>query len=123
MTTASCKKSERKHTPIVSEAQRGMMGAELGRRKAGKKGKMEGMTTGELESHLHESKGKNLPKRSMRPKGSGLPSDNDYAQGFIRLSKGDGKGGWIESIPIIGPAVKGLRKQKKRLEEGSENTG
>jgi len=52
----------RKHTPIVSTAQRGMMGAELQRRREGKKPQMEGMTTAELESHLHESKSKNLPK-------------------------------------------------------------
>jgi hypothetical protein len=43
-----------------------MMGAELARRRAGKKGRMSGMTTAELESHLHESAGKNLPARSAR---------------------------------------------------------
>lgn len=53
----------RKHTPIVSKAQRGMMGAELARRRRGEKAKMYGMTTSELESHLRESKGKKLPKR------------------------------------------------------------
>lgn len=54
----------RAHTPITSKAQQGMMGAELGRRRAGKKGKMSSMTTAELESHLRESKGKNLPARA-----------------------------------------------------------
>ena len=54
----------RKHTPITSEAQQGMMGAELARRRAGKKGRMAGMETKELESHLRESKGKNLPARA-----------------------------------------------------------
>lgn len=53
----------RKHTPIVSEKQQGLMGAELGRRREGKQGRMKGTTTKELESHLHESKGKKLPKR------------------------------------------------------------
>ena len=57
-------KSSRPHTPITSKAQRGMMGAELARRRAGKKGRMKGMTTGELVSHLRESRGKKLPKRA-----------------------------------------------------------
>lgn len=54
------------HTPIVSKVQRGMMGAELARRRAGKKGRMSGMSEKELESHLRESKGKNLPKRKVK---------------------------------------------------------
>ena len=33
----------KKHRLIVSKAQRGLMGAELARRRAGKKGRMEGM--------------------------------------------------------------------------------
>ena len=52
----------RKHTPITSEKQRGLFGAELARRRAGKESRMKGITTSELERHLHESKGKNLPK-------------------------------------------------------------
>ena len=40
----------KKHHPIVSKAQRGLMGAELARRRAGKEGRMEGMTTGGLGS-------------------------------------------------------------------------
>lgn len=66
MTGPRCKRKKgkrRKHTPIVSEAQQGKFGAELGRRKAGKARRMRGITTKELESHLKESKGKNLPKR------------------------------------------------------------
>ena len=58
----------RKHTPIVSEAQQGMMGAELGRRRAGNEPMMPSMTTAELESHLHESAGKDLPARVKHPK-------------------------------------------------------
>lgn len=54
--------SGRKHTPITSKAQRGMFGAELARRRAGKKGRMAGITTSELESHLRESRGKKLRK-------------------------------------------------------------
>ena len=60
--TGQCK--GRKHTPIVSQKQRGLMGSELARRRAGKKGRMKGMTTEELESHLKESKGKKLPRRT-----------------------------------------------------------
>lgn len=57
-----CKKSDRAHTPIVSKKQRGLFGAELARRRSGKKRKMKGITTKELEKHLKESKGKKLPK-------------------------------------------------------------
>ena len=55
--------SGRKHTPIVSKVQRGMFGAELARRKKGKKGRMKGISTSELARHLEESAGKKLPKR------------------------------------------------------------
>lgn len=57
------KKKERVHTPIMSEAQRGLFGAELARRRAGKKGRMSGITTEELERHLRESKGADLPAK------------------------------------------------------------
>jgi hypothetical protein len=63
MSGRACK-SNRKHTPIVSQAQRGKMGAELARRRSGESSQMKGITTSELESHLEESKGKKLPKRS-----------------------------------------------------------
>ncbi len=56
----------RAHTPIVSQKQQGMMGAELARREQGQKGYMPGMTTEELRSHLHESVGKKLPTRSKK---------------------------------------------------------
>lgn len=64
MTTPGCRHSGRKHTPIVSRAQRGLFGAELARRKAGKKSRMEGITSAELRSHLKESSGKRLPGRT-----------------------------------------------------------
>lgn len=57
------KGKHRKHTEIKSEAQHGKFGAELARRRAGKARRMRGITTKELESHLEESKGKNLPSR------------------------------------------------------------
>lgn len=56
----------RAHTPITSEKQRGMFGAELARREAGKESRISGITTAELKSHLHESKGKDLPARSKK---------------------------------------------------------
>ena len=56
----------RKHTEITSQAQQGKFGAELARRRAGKKPQIKGITTKELESHLHESKGKKLPKRARK---------------------------------------------------------
>ena len=55
--------TQRKHTPITSEKQRGLFGSELARRKAGKEPQMKGITTKELKSHLKESKGKKLPKK------------------------------------------------------------
>ena len=66
MTGPGCKKKggkHRKHTPITSKAQRGKFGAELARRRAGKEGQMPGISTAELEQHLREAKGKNLPER------------------------------------------------------------
>ena len=53
----------KRHTPIVSEKQQGLFGAELGRRRAGKKGRMGGITAKELETHLRESRGKKLPSK------------------------------------------------------------
>lgn len=53
----------KKHTPIVSEAQRGFMGAEYARKKAGKKGKTK-MSRTVLKKHLKEAKGKDLPERT-----------------------------------------------------------
>ena len=57
------KGKHRKHTPIVSKKQKGLFGAELARRRTGKKGKMKGITTKELTGHLKESKGRKLPKK------------------------------------------------------------
>ncbi len=58
------KKGHRKHTPIESEKQRGLFGAELRRRREGKKPRMPGITTEELEEHLREAKGKKLPEKA-----------------------------------------------------------
>jgi len=73
MTTAKCKKSGRKHTPITSKAQRGAMGVAY----AAKKGKIsvkklkgpakkmyKSMPKVELARHLEESGGKKLPQYS-----------------------------------------------------------
>jgi len=59
-------KVRRKHTPIVSEKQRGLFGAEYRRRKEGKTPRMKGITRAELKSHLEEAGGKNLPKRKKK---------------------------------------------------------
>lgn len=56
----------RKHTPIVSEKQRGLFGAELARRRAGKKPRMPGITVKELVAHLRESRGKKLPIKARK---------------------------------------------------------
>ena len=106
MTTAACGKSGRKHTPIKSEAQQGMMGAELARRRAGKKGRMSGMTTQELRSHLMESAGKKLPPYA---KGSPQWPDGDIMKGYQSLGPGLASkkkpGGVVnaspESIPVL----------------------
>ena len=55
----------KKHTPITSKKQRGFFGAELARKKKGKKGKTK-MSKAELRRHLKESKGKKLPKRAKK---------------------------------------------------------
>ena len=60
------KKHKKKHTPIMSIAQRGFFGAELARKRAGKKTKTE-MSEAELVRHLEESKGKKLPKKRKYP--------------------------------------------------------
>ena len=65
MTTKSCRKSGRKHTPIVSEAERGFFGAEYARKKKGKKGKTD-MSLAELKRHIKEAKGKKLIKRKHK---------------------------------------------------------
>ena len=57
-------KKARPHTPITSKKQQGLFGAELARRRKGKESRVPGITTKELESHLEESGGKNLPKRA-----------------------------------------------------------
>jgi len=55
----------RKHTEITSEAQQGLMGADLARLRAGEKTKT-GMSEADLVAHLEESKGKDLPKRAKK---------------------------------------------------------
>jgi len=55
----------KKHTPIVSEKQRGFMGAEYARKKAGKKAKTK-MSRAELKRHLVEAGGKKLPKKARK---------------------------------------------------------
>ena len=59
-----------------------------------------------------------LEKRSIH--GSGEFKSKEVSNGYKQLeviSPG------LESLPIIGPAIRGLRKQKERMEKGSPNTG
>ena len=56
MTTAKC---SREHTPIVSEAQRGLFGARAG----GKRTKAKGLTIVEAKKHVKEVAGRSLPER------------------------------------------------------------
>lgn len=65
MSGKGCKKGERAHTPITSQAEQGFMGAELARKRAGKPGKTK-MSQAELGRHLKESGGKKLPKKAGR---------------------------------------------------------
>jgi len=67
MTTKACKKSGRKHTPIVSKKQFGFFGAEYARKKKGMKGRTD-MPLAELRRHIKEAKGKSLPRQSRRRK-------------------------------------------------------
>ncbi|KAF0137608.1 MAG: hypothetical protein FD153_1639 [Rhodospirillaceae bacterium] len=64
MTTKKCKASGKKHTPIVSAAQRRLFGAVAG----GKKTKATGLTPAEAKRHLKEAAGKKLPARKKRKK-------------------------------------------------------
>jgi len=57
-----CGDSHRKHTPIVSEKQRGFFGAEMSRAAEGKKTKS-GMSKDVLSRHLKEAASKKLPKQ------------------------------------------------------------
>lgn len=89
MTTKACKKSGREHTPIVSEKQRGLFGAEYRRRKEGKKGRMPGITKTELKSHLEESGGKKLPKYAKRSvRGSPPMTGSEMTKGYRSLGRG-----------------------------------
>lgn len=65
MTTKT--KKHRKHTPIVTEAQRGFFGAELGRLREGE-ARVTEMPEAELKRHLKEAKGKKLPSRRKTKK-------------------------------------------------------
>lgn len=51
------KGGHRKHTPIVSKKQQGFFGAEMTRKKAGKRGRTS-MPIAMIRRHLKESKGK-----------------------------------------------------------------
>jgi hypothetical protein len=77
-----CGGSTRAHTPITSQAEQGMFGAELRRRREGKKGRMPRITEAELSSHLHESAGKKLPPYA---KGSPQMTPEELFRGYRKL--------------------------------------
>ena len=54
----------KKHTPIVSKAQRRLFGAVA----SGKKTKAKGLSKAEARRHLHEVKGRKLPERKKKKK-------------------------------------------------------
>jgi hypothetical protein len=60
------------HTPIVSRSQQRLFGAELSRRQAGEEPVMMGITNQQLEEHLEESRGKELPEYARETKGRKL---------------------------------------------------
>ncbi len=66
MTTKSCKKSGRKHTPITTPRQARFFGAEMGRAKEGKPRETD-MSRVELKRHLSEW-GRRRNKISKRTK-------------------------------------------------------
>lgn len=68
-----CPKSHRKHTPIVSEKQRGFFGAELARKRADKETTTK-MSEAELVRHLKEAKGKKFvtKKKKWRASDTGV---------------------------------------------------
>lgn len=68
------RKKHRKHTPITSEAQRGLFGAELKRRREGKRPRLPSVTRKELVSHLEEAGGKELPARARRGRRAASPA-------------------------------------------------
>lgn len=83
------KGAHRKHTPIVSKKQQGLFGAELQRRKEGRKGRVPSITTEELRGHLKESKGKELPKKaSGGAVVTGYGSEEQKSQATGNLAKG-----------------------------------
>lgn len=67
MTGILCRGRKRRHTPIVSEAQRRLFGAELGRIERGEGGRL-GISKALLRLHLREVKGKDLPERVRKRK-------------------------------------------------------
>lgn len=78
----------RKHTPLTSKAEEGFYGAAYAAKKAGKKApsyvprSIMKISKDVLEMHLHEAKGKDLPKKV---RGSGLFMANDFFKGFKKV--------------------------------------
>jgi len=85
-----CKRG-RKHTPIVSEKQRGFFGAEYGRLKRGE-ARETNISREDLRSHLKEAKGKNLPEtRGIGASGPTSKSSSKKARSFSKSLASKGK--------------------------------
>jgi hypothetical protein len=87
----SLKKGDRPHTPLVSEAQQRLFGAELARRRNGEPAQMEGITTDELESHLKEGIKKSLilkaEDRGLLKGGLGVPRIETGSKGWNTMQQ------------------------------------
>ena len=69
MTTAKCKKSGKKHSPIKTKSQTRFFGRELSEKQKGDGSRSE-MSMAEIKRHLEERKGKKLPEgKSSYPGG------------------------------------------------------
>ena len=110
-----CAGSERKHTPIVSTKQRGLFGAELARRKKGKKPHMKGITDKELESHLKESAGKDLPAHK------GIDVLRDMVKGIIGVERPGHK--YLKREPKAGGGHKYTYQEPGVMSQGDAVAG
>ena len=82
MTTKKCRTSGKKHTPIVSEAQRRLFGAVA----SGQKTKATSLSKAEAKRHLKEVKGKELPARAKKStKGSPSFTQTEIKKGYRKL--------------------------------------
>ena len=97
----------KKHTPIKSRKQQKLFGAELTRKKKGKKGRTK-MSVAILHKHLKESKGKKLPKKVKKRKWSVQLVSKRYPN-LRLLMFGGAPNVNVTIITHIVPVILGLR--------------